>query len=78
MVAQGNLLLIQDKVPTTEEFPLPTLGPVLVRLREEVRIGRGFALLRWVRPSRFPPTNVARLFAYLTFGLYPQLLPSSL
>ena len=29
-----------------EDFPLPTLGPVLDRLRTEVLDGRGFALLR--------------------------------
>src|SRR6266446_2681135 len=29
-----------------EDFPLPTLGPVLDRLRAEVLYGRGFALLR--------------------------------
>src|SRR5882672_11017851 len=29
-----------------EDFPLPTLGPVLDRLRDEVLNGRGFALLR--------------------------------
>src|SRR5712672_372628 len=29
-----------------ENFPLPTLGPVLDRLRDEVLDGRGFALLR--------------------------------
>jgi hypothetical protein len=29
-----------------EDFPLPTLGPVLDRLRTEVLEGRGFALLR--------------------------------
>src|SRR5436305_11891862 len=29
-----------------EDFPLPTLGPVLRRLRDEVLHGRGFVLLR--------------------------------
>src|SRR4249920_3239916 len=31
-----------------EDFPLPTLGPVLDRLRAEVLDGRGFVLLRGV------------------------------
>jgi hypothetical protein len=31
---------------TREQFPLPTLGPVLDGVREEVRAGRGFALIR--------------------------------
>lgn len=44
---QGNLVKdIQEKVPTREAFPLPTLGPKLEAFREEVRIGRGFQLLR--------------------------------
>jgi hypothetical protein len=46
--AQGNLVHIQEKVPTREQFPLPTLGPKLEAFREEVRIGRGFQLLRRV------------------------------
>jgi hypothetical protein len=39
-----------------EDFPLPTLGPVLDRLRAEVLHGRGFALLRGMRSrtGRFP------------------------
>ena len=43
---QGNLVHIQEAVPGREGFPLPTLGPKLEQLREEVRIGRGFQLLR--------------------------------
>lgn len=31
---------------TKEEFSLPTLGPKLVELLEEVRVGRGFQLIR--------------------------------
>jgi hypothetical protein len=31
---------------TKEDFPLPTLGPVLEAIREEVVWGRGFALIR--------------------------------
>lgn len=47
---QGNLVHIQERVPSREEFPLPTLGPKLEALREEVRIGRGFQLLRCALP----------------------------
>ena len=43
---QGNLVHIQEAVPTRDHFLLPTLGPKLEQLREEVRIGRGFQLLR--------------------------------
>lgn len=39
---------IQEAVPSREHFPLPTLGPKLEELGEEVRIGRGFQLLRYV------------------------------
>ncbi|MGH7094300.1 MAG: TauD/TfdA family dioxygenase, partial [Stellaceae bacterium] len=31
---------------TRADFPLPTLGPVLDRLRDEILNGRGFVLLR--------------------------------
>ena len=37
---------IQEAVPTREAFPLPTFGTKLEQLREEVRIGRGFQVLR--------------------------------
>ncbi len=43
---QGNLVHIQEKVPGREQFELPSLGPKLEALREEVRIGRGFQILR--------------------------------
>ena len=43
---QGNLVHIQEAVPTREHFLLPTLGPKLEKLGEEVRVGRGFQLLR--------------------------------
>src|ERR1700733_12240538 len=32
--------------PTGKDFPLPKLGPVLEKLREEVIDGRGFVLIR--------------------------------
>src|ERR1700674_5515448 len=32
-----------------EDFPLPTLGPVLDRLRREVLDGRGFVMMRGMR-----------------------------
>ena len=46
MWLQGNLVHIQERVGSREAFPLPTLGPKLEACREEVRIGRGFQLLR--------------------------------
>lgn len=45
---QGNLVHIQEAVPTREDFLLPTLGPKLEKLGEEVCVGRGFQLLRYV------------------------------
>eukprot|EP00884_Botryococcus_braunii_P012120 jgi/Botrbrau1/20909/Bobra.0135s0040.1 len=65
---EGNLLLIQDKVPTKKEFPLPTLGPVLQGLREEVRVGRGFALLRGLPVDRWTRRQV--VIAYWGMALY--------
>eukprot|EP00884_Botryococcus_braunii_P012117 jgi/Botrbrau1/20906/Bobra.0135s0037.1 len=65
---EGNLLLIQNKVPTKEEFPLPTLGPVLERIREEVRVGRGFALLRGLPVDRW--TRRQAVVAYWGIALY--------
>ena len=47
-LVQGNLVHIQEAVPSREDFLLPTLGPKLEKLGEEVRIGRGFQLLRCV------------------------------
>ena len=48
-----------------EDFPLPTLGPVLDRLRTEVLDGRGFALLRGMpvedRPIVGSATEVSRM-----------------
>ncbi len=44
-----------------EHFPLPTLGPVLDRLRAEVLDGRGFALLRGVPVEDRPIAESATL-----------------
>jgi Taurine catabolism dioxygenase TauD, TfdA family len=45
-----------------EHFPLPTLGPVLERLREEVLNGRGFVLLRGVPVEDRPIEESATLY----------------
>jgi len=42
-----------------EDFPLPTLGPVLDQLRGEVLNGRGFVLLRGVPVEDRPVTESA-------------------
>src|ERR1700727_1962863 len=51
-----------------EDFPLPTLGPVLDRLRAEVLHGRGFVLLRGVPVEDRPITESAT--AYWGIGTY--------
>ena len=33
---------------TKEDFPLPTLGPRLVELLDEVCVGRGFQYIRYL------------------------------
>ena len=43
---QGNLLYIQEKVDSVDQFPLPSLGKKLQAFREEVVHGRGFFLIR--------------------------------
>src|SRR5271169_4720111 len=45
-----------------EDFPLPTLGPVLDRLRAEVLDGRGFVLLRGVPVEDRPIAESAALY----------------
>src|ERR1700758_4261523 len=51
-----------------EDFPLPTLGPVLDRLRAEVLDGRGFVLLRGVPVEDRPIVESAA--AYWGIGSY--------
>jgi hypothetical protein len=51
-----------------DDFPLPTLGPVLDRLRAEVLDGRGFVLLRGVPVEDRPITESAA--AYWGIGSY--------
>ena len=51
-----------------EDFPLPTLGPLLERLRDEVLNGRGFVLLRGVPVQDRPIAESAT--AYWGLGTY--------
>jgi hypothetical protein len=51
-----------------EDFPLPTLGPVLERLRSEVLEGRGFVLLRGMPVEDRP--IAASAAAYWGIGTY--------
>jgi hypothetical protein len=50
------------------DFPLPSLGPVLDRLRDEVLNGRGFVLLRGLAVERRPIVESAA--AYWGIGTY--------
>lgn len=45
-----------------DDFPLPTLGPVLKDLRETILRGRGFVLLTGLPIARYDRDGVARLF----------------
>ncbi|GLC67933.1 hypothetical protein PLESTF_000624400, partial [Pleodorina starrii] len=47
---------------TPADFPLPTLGPKLLALREELLQGRGFALLRRLPVERYSPLQAAAAF----------------
>jgi hypothetical protein len=50
------------------DFPLPTFGPVLDRLREEILNGRGFVLIRGLPVDDRPTTDSAA--AYWGIGTY--------
>ena len=43
---QGNAYHVNEVVLTKEDFSLPTLGPKLEAIRENIRIGRGFQLIK--------------------------------
>jgi hypothetical protein len=57
------------------DFPLPTLGPVLDRLRTEVLDGRGFVLLRGMPVEDRPIADSAT--AYWGVGTYFGSVPRS-
>jgi len=53
----------QDIVSLTgEKFPLPTLGPKLLALREELIHGRGFSLLRGLPVEKYSEREAGTLF----------------
>ncbi|MBL8701692.1 MAG: TauD/TfdA family dioxygenase [Alphaproteobacteria bacterium] len=47
---------------TPATFPLPTLGAVLARYRDDLRFGRGFKLLRGLPRERWSADDIARLY----------------
>ncbi|KAK9842564.1 hypothetical protein WJX81_006293 [Elliptochloris bilobata] len=56
------------KEVTQADFPLPTLGAKLTAMREEVRTGRGFQLIRGVPVERY--TRAQAMAAYWGIGTY--------
>jgi len=50
---------------SAETFPLPTLGDFFRDLRQELRFGRGFVLLRGIPRERYSTDDMARIY----FGL---------
>lgn len=48
-VWQGNDFHVHEVIKSQADFPLPTLGPKLEAIRENVRIGRGFQLIKYGR-----------------------------
>jgi hypothetical protein len=53
---------------TTATFPLPTVGGYFARLRDELRRGRGFVLLRGLPRERYSADDMARI--YYGFGVH--------
>src|SRR5690348_5818609 len=47
---------------TPDTFPLPTLGAFLGGLRDELRFGRGFVLLRGIPRERYSTDDMARIY----------------
>jgi hypothetical protein len=45
-----------------DDFPLPTLGPALAALRQELLHGRGFVLLRGLDVARYSMTEIATIY----------------
>lgn len=43
-------------------FPLPNVGPKLLRLAEDVHRGKGFAIIRGLKPDGFSPEDNVLLF----------------
>ncbi|KAK9868531.1 hypothetical protein WJX84_008784 [Apatococcus fuscideae] len=66
---QGNLLLLlHAKLVTETDFPLPKLGPKLKAMRENLRSGRGFQLIRGIPVEQW--SNRESVIAYYGMGLY--------
>jgi hypothetical protein len=58
---RASLTPAQSHEATHEDFPLPTLGVLLLDVIEDVKRGRGFALLRGVPVHRWTRVQVRTL-----------------
>ena len=58
----------QDSQVSKADFPLPTLGPLLADIQQEVLRGRGFALIRGLPVERW--SRLETLVAYWGIGLH--------
>ncbi|KAK9840646.1 hypothetical protein WJX81_006750 [Elliptochloris bilobata] len=65
---EGNHLHIQEVIPTSEQFALPTLGPKLQAAMTEVLSGRGFYILRGLPVERYTRKQI--VIAYWGISLY--------
>ncbi|KAK9862136.1 hypothetical protein WJX84_008907 [Apatococcus fuscideae] len=65
---EGNLLKLHEKLIGEADFPLPKLGPKLKAMRENLRSGRGFQLIRGVPVHDW--SNRESVIAYFGIGLY--------
>ena len=64
-VAAGTFLATpsaQIATMTKQDFPLPTLGPTLLALRQELIRGRGFALLRGLPVTNYTEREAVTIF----------------
>ena len=57
-IAAGHAI---DKI-SSETFPLPSFGPILAGLREQMINGIGFSLIRGLNPLNYSAKNAATLF----------------
>ena len=48
----NTYLNLHEILAQPKDFALPTLGPKLAAIKQEIVAGRGFKLIRWVSPGR--------------------------
>ncbi|KAK4214199.1 hypothetical protein QBC37DRAFT_157955 [Rhypophila decipiens] len=55
-----------------DTFPLPTLGPKLLQAAVDVHRGKGFAIIRGLKPDTFTPEENALIFLGLSSYIGPE------